>query len=121
MAAKELHNYTIKLAAPETEFDQGFVQGMANRVAVSYHKYGPMADGFGTDSAKNTDAIATLKLHLEAYAKDGNTEHMMDMANYAMIEYKHPSHPNAHFEATDSTGSPGRVRGDGSVDQARNG
>jgi hypothetical protein len=37
------------------------------------------------------------------------------VANFAMIEFMHPRHPQAHYKATDSDGSPGRVsavRGD---------
>ena len=34
---------------------------------------------------------------------------MIDVANFAMIEYMYPRHPNAHFEATDSDASPGLV------------
>ena len=97
----------IKLASgvPESEFSQPFVQGMADRMAVSYFKYGKVAEGF----PKRVNALATLRTRLEQYERTGNTEFLMDVANYAMIEYMHPAHPEAHFEATDSKGTPGRV------------
>jgi len=113
---KRLLVVEVRLAAPATEFSKQFVQGMANRMAVSYHKYGKVADGFPA----NIDAIASLQARLAKYAETGNTEWLMDVANFAMIEFMHPRHKGAHFEGTDSDQSPGRVRSDGSTDTDRN-
>jgi hypothetical protein len=33
----------------------------------------------------------------------------MDVANFAMIEFMLPRHPQAHFKGTDDDGSPGRI------------
>jgi hypothetical protein len=90
---------------PSSEFSQSFVQGMADRMAVSYCKYGPVAEAYPS----RVDAIASLKLRLDKYAKTGNTEWLMDVANFAMIEFMRPRHPKAHYEPTDSKQSPGRV------------
>lgn len=38
----------------------------------------------------------------------GNTEYLVDAANFLMIEFMHPAHPKAHYRATDKEGSPGR-------------
>jgi hypothetical protein len=116
MGEKQLHRIEVRLAAPATEFSAQFVQGMANRMAVSFHKYGPVADGF----PDNIDAVASLHARLTKYAETGNTEWLMDVANFAMIEFMHPRHAGAHFAGTDSDQSPGRVRSDGSVDADRN-
>ena len=89
---------------PTTEFSDLFVQGMYDRMAVSFFKYGPIAKGFPSPM----DALGSLRLHLEKYATDGNTEHLIDAANYCMIEFLRPAHPKAHFTPTDSNGSPGR-------------
>ena len=104
---------TIKFppTTPPTEFSEKFAQGMADRMSLSYAKYGPVSEGF----AKRVDAIATLKDKLAAYERTGNTEWLMDVANYAMIEYMHPRHPEAHFRATDSRESNGR-RWHGEID-----
>lgn len=110
-ATKELNTYTVRLAAPESEFSQKFVQGMANRMAVSFHKYGYAAD------ATTIDCLASLEQRIEKYRATGNTEWLMDAANFAMMEFER--HPEA-FVATDSDQSPGRVRVNGSVDAARN-
>jgi hypothetical protein len=101
---------------PESEFSQQFAQGMADRVAVSFCKYGAIAEAYPS----RVDAIASLKKRLERYEQDGNTEWLMDVANFAMIEFMHPRHPLAHFVATDSDRSPGRVWNNGAVTDAAN-
>ena len=87
-----------------TEFSEAFVQGMRDRMVVSYFKYGPIADGF----PHKVNAVTSLTDRLRKYAETGNTEFLIDAANFAMIEFMHPSHPNAFFEGTDSDQSPGR-------------
>ncbi len=34
-----------------------------------------------------------------SHKKTGNTECLIDLANYARLEFRHPSHPQAHFRA----------------------
>ena len=92
-------------AVPATENSEAFHQGMIDRMGVSYFKYGAVADAY----PKRVDAIASLKARLDRYDHDGNTEWLMDVANFAMIEFMHPRHPEAHFRATDSKESPGRA------------
>ena len=101
---------------PVTEFSAGFVQGMADRMAVSYCKYGAVAEAY----PHRVNAIDSLKKRLERYEQDGNTEWLMDVANFAMIEFMHPRHGGAHFRATDSDESPGRVWNSGSATDAAN-
>lgn len=93
------------IGAPDTEFSEPFVQGMRDRMAVSYHKYGPVADAY----PEKVDAIASLKLRIARYEETGNTEFLMDCGNFCMIEFMRPKHPHAHYKPTDSRESPGRV------------
>jgi hypothetical protein len=131
---KELRrSLKIKLASgvPESEFSLKFVQGMYDRMGVSFFKYGKVADAYPA----RVDAISSLFVRLIRYLgpemfaalaasaieaipdieaaphrrSHGNTEYLMDAANFAMIEYMHPRHPDAHFEGTDSDASPGRM------------
>jgi len=46
---------------------------------------------------------------MRKYAETGNTEWLIDAANFAMIEFMHPRHPHAHFTGTDDDASPGRT------------
>lgn len=107
----------IKLGAgvPATEFSLEFVQGMADRMAMSYFKYGAVAEAYPT----KVDAIASLRKRLERYEETGNTEWLMDVGNFAMIEFAHSRHPQAHFEAKD-IGGPGRVWATGAQSEESN-
>ena len=102
--------------APDSEFCPEFIVGMAKRMAMSYYKYGLVKDAY----PHKVDAVRSLLARLDKYAQTGNTEYLMDAANCAMIEFMHPKHPDAHFEATDSKGSPGR-QFHGEVDRSQRG
>lgn len=105
---------TVELTcfAPETEYSKLFLRGMLNRISVSHQKYGFIADHF----PDNTDALACARAQVEAYQRTGNTEHLIDAANYLMFEFIHPAVPDAFFKPTDSKGSIGIVRKDGTVE-----
>lgn len=90
---------------PDTEFSQVFTTKMANAMEVSFHKYGPIVEAY----PDKIDAIASLMLRLAKYQETGNTEYLVDVANFAMIEFLHPRHKAAHYKAEDSDASPGRV------------
>lgn len=88
-----------------TDYSEEFDRLRRNRVAVSYHKYGPAAKNYGEG---RMDALETAELCLEAFKKDHNTEHLVDAANYLMFRYMYPL-PGERFLATDSSGSVGTV------------
>jgi hypothetical protein len=103
-------NLVFTPQVPESEFSVPFVQGMVDRMNMSYFKYGLVSEAY----PHKVDAISSLKKRLAKYEETGNLEWLMDVGNFAMIEFMHPKHPNAHFEATDSDKSPGRVWHNGS-------
>jgi hypothetical protein len=95
-----------------SEISEEFIQYMRNRMLMSYYKYGPVAEAY----PDKIDALASLQDRLRLYARGdaangirpGNTEYLVDAANFCMIEFMRPRHPEAHFLATDDEGSPGR-------------
>ncbi len=96
----------IKLKFPDSvpidQIDQKFLQGMLDRMAFGFHNYGHMRRRHDRpDNGKN------IKIRWGKYKKTGNTEFLMDLSNYAMMEFAVPSHPDAHFRATRSDESPG--------------
>ena len=103
-------------SVPTSEFSQEFVQGMANRMAVSYFKYGRVAEGY----PHKVNALDSLEQRLKKYHQTANTEYLVDAANFCMIEFMHPSVPSAHFTPTDSNGSPGRALNSGKVSSEKN-
>jgi hypothetical protein len=94
---------------PVTERSTRFIQGMVSRMGVSYHKYGAVRNAY----PKKINALKSMQQRLDRYAEDGNTEWLMDAANFLMIEFMHPAHPKAHFDPQDSDTSPGRTGNNG--------
>lgn len=99
----------LKGGDPDSQYSVPFIQGMVNRMLTSYHKYGHIKDAVeaGLDMRKQID------IRLGKYDETGNTEWLIDAANYCMIEFMHPSHPDAHYRSTDSKESPGRIHKSG--------
>lgn len=89
-----------------SEYSEEFDKLRKNRVQVSFYKYGPVRRNFATG---NVQAIPTMERCIKKYQETGNTEYLVDAANYLMFEYMYPQHPKAHFRATDSSESAGIV------------
>jgi hypothetical protein len=94
--------FTWPESVPRTQFNRDFLQGMLNRVAMSYHIYGDIKNNRG-----KVNWIASLRMRLTKYRETHNTEYLIDAANYAMLEFMYPNDQRAFFKATDSSGSPG--------------
>lgn len=92
-----------------------FMQGMMNRLTFSHQKYGSIHDSF----PKHRTGIDQIGPRLQKYVETGNTEWLLDVANYALIEFMCPSVEGAHFRATGSEESPGAVNVDGSVSHGK--
>lgn len=103
MGNRSARDLTIRLGAPRSEFSEQFVQGMADRMAFSFHKYGPLTKNYPVPA----HALDSLMDRLRKYEETGNTEYLMDVGNFAMIEFMRPAHPKAFFRPTDSNESPG--------------
>lgn len=88
------------------EYSDRFDELRRNRMEMSYYKYGPVRKNYTTG---NIQAIPTLKKCLDKYEETGNTEYLVDAANYAMLEFMYPQHQKAHFRATSSEESAGIV------------
>lgn len=89
----------------KSEYSEQFDKERRARVEVSFYKYGPARDNFGSG---RVDALATAEICIDAFKKDHNSEHLIDAANYLMFRYMFPF-PGDHFKATDSSGSVGTV------------
>lgn len=103
-------------AVPETEFSETFVQAMYDRMATSFAKYGLLEKAY----PDKVNAIETLEFKLRRYASTGNTELLVDIANYAMIEFLRPRHAMAGFRPTDTGPDNQRVWNDGVLTQKAN-
>jgi hypothetical protein len=101
---------------PDTEYDVEFLQGMLDRMAVSFHKYGKVRDAYPHD----VSALKSLQQRLDRYLATGNTEFLIDAANFCLIEFMRPSVEGAYYKPTDSDESPGRTAARGHVTDAPN-
>lgn len=88
------------------EYSTEFDQRRLNRIKTSFYKYGSAEMNFGQGLVR---AIETAVKCMDKYRDTGNTEYLLDAANYLMFEYMYPQHENAHFKATESHESAGIV------------
>jgi len=80
-----------------TEWCPEFEQLCRNRLVMGAFRYGQFND---PDKWKY-DHIRGAEKKLAAYRDTGNLEHLVDVANYALLEFARPSHPQAYFRAED--------------------
>ena len=102
-------NHTIRGGNPQTQYSVKFLQGMVNRMLTSYGKYGHIKDAVDA----GVDCIESARQRVKLYQETGNTEYLMDAANYYMMEFMHPSHDNAHYDP--ESRSPGRTLKSGRI------
>lgn len=88
------------------EYSDRFDELRQNRVEVSMYKYGSAKVNFGD---RLVDAIKSHDLCIKKYEETGNTEYLLDAANYLMFEFMYPQREGAFFKATDSSESAGTV------------
>ena len=89
------------------DFSEEFVNKMRNAIEMSHYKYGWMSNTY----PELAQAVKCIQERLDLYNKTHNTEYLVDVANFAMIEYKHPSYEDAKYTPSDSDKSPGLAGG----------
>ena len=83
----------------DSNFSWRFIVLMANRMIFGHFRYGTtIGERVKGPKVWNVKAI---EKHLAAYKRAGNVEHLVDIGNYAMVEFENPSHPRHHFKAED--------------------
>jgi hypothetical protein len=85
---------------PIDQFSKAFLQGMLNRLAVGYRRFG------NVHAAEVKDGKKRVASSLAHYRSSHNTEFLIDVANYAMIEFMRPFDSKAHYSPSDSDPSP---------------
>lgn len=83
-----------------TEYSERFDKIRKDMMVMSYYKYGPVKDNYS--NYKCMKAIENLKIRLDKYLETGNTEYLCDVANFAMLEFMHPSIEGASYKPTDN-------------------
>ena len=85
----------------DSDFSAEFAKLMQNRMDCSRHKYGKWKD-----NQKIVDCKANFLRRWEEYERTGNTEFLVDCANFAMMEWLLSKHSGAHFRPTESHEAP---------------
>src|SRR4051812_46870906 len=66
-----------------------FFSRMRDAMCVSFHKYGPIQNGY----PHRVVAIDSIDARIDKYRSTKNTEFLIDVANFFMIEFIRPSVP----------------------------
>jgi hypothetical protein len=89
------------------DFSDAFVTKMKNAIEMSHYKYGWMSETY----PELAQAHKCIKERLDLYLETHNTEYLVDVANFAMIEFMHPSFTDSRYQPTYSDKSPGLAGG----------
>lgn len=88
-------------------FSEPFVNKMKNAIETSHYKYGYASLTY----PKLAQAYKCIKERLELYEKTHNTEYLVDVANFAMLEFMFPAFEDSVYKPTGSDESPGLADG----------
>jgi hypothetical protein len=83
----------------KTEWSPTFEQYMRNRLIMGAMRYEPLI--VKKSKPGRWDLIGAVKKKMERYEETGNTEYLVDIANYCMLAFECDDHPNKHFHALD--------------------
>jgi len=81
----------------QTEWNPEFENLMRNRLLMGALRYGLMKDPEKADY----DYLGAMESKIRQYRETGNDELLVDIGNYALLEFTLGRHPKKHFEATD--------------------
>ena len=82
----------------EKNVDDTFIQCMKNAMCMSAFKYGDVSQKQGGK------ALDRINDEIRCFTKDGNLEHMVNVANWAMMRFMFPKEGEAYV-GTDSNKS----------------
>lgn len=70
----------------KTEYSDKFDEMRKNAMVVSYHKYGEAKKNYARDTVP-VKAVDNIIARLEKYQQTGNKDYLVDIANFAMLEF----------------------------------
>ena len=89
------------------DFSEEFVLKMKNAIEMSHYKYGWASKTY----PELAQAVKCIQERLDIYVKTHNSEYLVDIANFAMLEFLYPSYEDTKYTPTDSNDSPGLAGG----------
>lgn len=79
----------------KSEYSKEFDEKRKRSMITSYYKYGKAALNY----PNNVDAIASLEQRLNLYKQTGNMDYLIDIANFAMLEFMFPRKKDSFYKA----------------------
>ena len=90
-----------KIGSNQKSHIKGFMDSMSKRYIQGHCRYG--------DPSVSKKYMDRLDLELKAYRKTGNREHLINAANYCMLEDFVPSNTKYHFDNTGDSATRGKI------------
>jgi len=81
----------------KSEWCEEFEAGRRRRMVLGAFRYSPLR----AQRDMEYDCVGSIISRARRYYDDGNLEHLMDIANIAMVEYATGRHPKRHFSSVD--------------------
>lgn len=89
------------------DFSEAFINKMRNAIETSHYKYGWASKTY----PELAQAHKCIEQRLDMYRETHNTEFLVDVANFAMLEFLYPEFADARYTPTDSDKSCGLAGG----------
>jgi hypothetical protein len=83
----------------KSEWSPEFERLMRNRLIMGALRYGLLESK--RKGNQKWDLIDAIKSRIQLYQETGNTEYLVDIANYSLLEFECGKHPKKHFAALD--------------------
>jgi len=84
-----------------TQWLPAFEKAQRERLIMGAFRYG--LNFTGNQNKSNYDRISSIIKRAELYKETGNDELLVDIANFAMLEFGEGIHPNKHFKTSAQT------------------
>lgn len=83
-----------------SEWSPLFERLMRNRLLMGALRYGVLE--YKRKVGAKWDLVGAIEAKIHKYHETGNTEYLVDIANYALLEFECGAHPLKHFHALDN-------------------
>ncbi len=87
-------------ALEKSEWSPEFERLMRNRLLMGALRYGVLEEK--RKRTKEWDLMGAVEKKIALYHTTGNTEYLVDIANYCLLEFECGKRPDKHFTALDN-------------------
>jgi hypothetical protein len=85
------------------QWSKAFEQLMRNRLLMGALRYGTIEEQRKeVTKGQQWDLVKALGAKIQCYQDTGNTEYLVDAANYCLLAFELDPHPTKHFHAADA-------------------